>query len=98
MIAFEHTAKDPKRLFQASFRLVDEDKFRRKAYPTLLNLEEKLLKALEKFEGGMHTTQPAKMRHLCNLSSKDSFVDTNCYVPPLTIFSYNYRAGRDIYV
>ncbi|KAF9938465.1 carboxypeptidase C prc1 [Mortierella alpina] len=51
MIAFEHTAKDPKRLFQASFRLVDEDKFRRKAYPTLLNLEEKLLKAIEKFEG-----------------------------------------------
>ncbi|KAG0233294.1 carboxypeptidase C prc1 [Actinomortierella wolfii] len=50
MIAFEQTASDPKRLFQSSFQLVEEEKFRRKAYPTLLKLEEALLEAVNKYE------------------------------------------------
>ncbi|KAG0055775.1 hypothetical protein BGZ83_007500 [Gryganskiella cystojenkinii] len=50
MIAFEQTAKDPKRLFQSSFQLNEEEKFRRRAYPTLLKLESTLMDAIEKFE------------------------------------------------
>ncbi|KAF9910195.1 hypothetical protein EC991_007122 [Linnemannia zychae] len=50
MIAFEQTASDPKRLFQSSFQLVEEEKFRRRAYPTLLKLENTLLDAIMKFE------------------------------------------------
>ncbi|KAF9136913.1 hypothetical protein BGX30_010713 [Mortierella sp. GBA39] len=50
MIAFEQTARDPKRLFQSSFQLVEEEKFRRRAYPTLLKLESTLLNAIIKFE------------------------------------------------
>ena len=52
MIAFEQTASDPKRLFQSSFQLVEEEKFRRRAYPTLLKLESTLLNAIIKFEQG----------------------------------------------
>jgi hypothetical protein len=52
MIAFEQTAKDPKRLFQSSFQLNEEEKFRRRAYPTLLKLETTLIEAIEKFEQG----------------------------------------------
>ncbi|KAF9408562.1 hypothetical protein BGZ94_002271 [Podila epigama] len=50
MIAFEHTASDPKRLFQSSFQLVEEEKFRRRAYPTLLKLECTLIELVEKYE------------------------------------------------
>ncbi|KAG0255018.1 hypothetical protein DFQ27_006496 [Actinomortierella ambigua] len=50
MIAFEHTASDPKRLFQSSFQLVEEEKFRRRAFPTLLKLEEALVDAVSKYE------------------------------------------------
>ncbi|KAG0372962.1 hypothetical protein BGX24_012346 [Mortierella sp. AD032] len=50
MIAFEQTASDPKRLFQSSFQLVEEEKFRRRAFPTLLKLENTLLDAIVKFE------------------------------------------------
>ncbi|KAI1316161.1 carboxypeptidase C prc1 [Mortierella claussenii] len=50
MISFEQSASDPKRLFQSSFQLVEEEKFRRRAYPTLLKLESTLIEAIEKFE------------------------------------------------
>ncbi|KAF9403976.1 carboxypeptidase C prc1 [Mortierella sp. AD011] len=50
MISFEHSASDPKRLFQSSFQLVEEEKFRRRAYPTLLKLERTLIEAIEAFE------------------------------------------------
>ncbi|KAG0017941.1 hypothetical protein BGZ80_007757 [Entomortierella chlamydospora] len=50
MISFEHSASDPKRLFQSSFQLVEEEKFRRRAYPTLLKLERTLIEAIETFE------------------------------------------------
>ncbi|KAF9354543.1 carboxypeptidase C prc1, partial [Mortierella sp. AD094] len=48
--AFEHSASDPKRLFQSSFQLVEEEKFRRRAYPTLLKLERTLIESIETFE------------------------------------------------
>ncbi|KAF9115212.1 carboxypeptidase C prc1 [Mortierella sp. AM989] len=47
---FEHSASDPKRLFQSSFQLVEEEKFRRRAYPTLLKFERTLIEAIESFE------------------------------------------------
>ncbi|KAG0333050.1 hypothetical protein BG004_000995 [Podila humilis] len=50
MIAFEHTASDKKRLFQPSFQLVQEEKFRRRAYPALIKLETTLIETLERYE------------------------------------------------
>ncbi|KAJ3097237.1 hypothetical protein HDU97_005061 [Phlyctochytrium planicorne] len=47
---FEKSASDPQRLFQPSFRLMEEEKFRKTGVPTLLNKEEKLKKAIATFE------------------------------------------------
>lgn len=50
MIDFEKTASDPKRLFQASFRLIEEEKWRNTCLPHLLQLDRQLIKAIEEFE------------------------------------------------
>lgn len=50
MIDFEKTASDPKRLFQASFRLIEEEKWRNSCLPRLLQLDRALIKALGEFE------------------------------------------------
>ncbi|KAJ3112990.1 hypothetical protein HDU96_003913 [Phlyctochytrium bullatum] len=47
---FEKSASDPQRLFQPSFRLLEEEKFRKTGVPTLLAKEEKLRKAVAAFE------------------------------------------------
>lgn len=50
MIDFEKTASDPKRLFRASFQLMEEDKFRRTCFLALRQLDEPVLKAIQGFE------------------------------------------------
>lgn len=50
MIDFEKTASDPKRLFQASFRLIEEEKWRNTCLPHLLQLDRALIKAIGEFE------------------------------------------------
>lgn len=50
MIDFEKTASDPKRLFQASFRLIEEEKWRNTCLPRLLQLDRALIKAINEFE------------------------------------------------
>lgn len=50
MIDFEKTASDPKRLFQASFQLLEEEKWRNNCLPRLLYLDRQLIKALNEFE------------------------------------------------
>lgn len=40
MKAFEQSASDPRRLFRSSFQLLDEERFRKVAYPTLVKLED----------------------------------------------------------
>jgi hypothetical protein len=52
MKAFEVTASDPRRLFQPSFRLVQEERFRKTAVPTLLKLEQRLMDELRQWPGG----------------------------------------------
>jgi hypothetical protein len=47
---FEKEATDPNRLFGKSVRLLEEEKFRKTAYPTLTKLEKKLEKAILQFE------------------------------------------------
>ncbi|KAJ1954300.1 hypothetical protein IWQ62_005790 [Dispira parvispora] len=42
MAEFERNASDPKRLFQSSFRLNEEERFRKTCFPTLLRMERKL--------------------------------------------------------
>jgi hypothetical protein len=50
MIDFETSASDPKRLFQASFRLMEEERWRKTCFPTLLQLDNLLIKAIQDFE------------------------------------------------
>ncbi|KAF7684736.1 hypothetical protein TCON_0109 [Astathelohania contejeani] len=50
MIDFEKVASDPKRLFKSSFQLVNEEKFRKNAVPTLLKIEEELMREIDFFE------------------------------------------------
>lgn len=50
MRAFELTAKDPNRLFGPSFRLMEEDRFRKTAYPSLLRIESQLEADLQNFK------------------------------------------------
>jgi len=42
MIKFEETASDPMRIRGSSFRLIEEEKFRKNSFPTLVRLEDKL--------------------------------------------------------
>ncbi|KAI8976496.1 microtubule associated protein-domain-containing protein [Pilobolus umbonatus] len=50
MIDFEKTASDPKRLFQASFQLLEEEKWRNTCLPRLLLLDRSLIKAIQEYE------------------------------------------------
>ncbi|KAI8071171.1 microtubule associated protein-domain-containing protein [Gilbertella persicaria] len=50
MIDFEKKASDPRRLFQASFRLLEEEKWRNSCLPRLLQLDRQLIKAIGEFE------------------------------------------------
>lgn len=50
MQVFERTASDPARLFAPSFRLLQEERFRKSALPTLKRLEARLVKELEEFD------------------------------------------------
>ncbi|KAI8335085.1 microtubule associated protein-domain-containing protein [Chlamydoabsidia padenii] len=50
MIDFETSASDPKRLFQASFRLMEEERWRKTCFPTLLHLDDLLIKAVQEYE------------------------------------------------
>ncbi|KAG1264971.1 hypothetical protein G6F68_003952 [Rhizopus microsporus] len=50
MIDFEKKASDPKRLFQASFQLLEEEKWRNTCLPRLLQLDRSLIKAIQEFE------------------------------------------------
>jgi len=50
MMEFEVIASDPRRLFKSSVVLNREEEFRKTAYPTLLDLEDKIRAELEAFE------------------------------------------------
>ncbi|KAI8811109.1 hypothetical protein BJ742DRAFT_798248 [Cladochytrium replicatum] len=50
IIDFEKSAKDPRRLFRSSFQLVEEEKFRKTCFPTLLKIEEGLKKSISSYE------------------------------------------------
>ncbi|KAI8899675.1 microtubule associated protein-domain-containing protein [Globomyces pollinis-pini] len=50
MKEFESKASDPKRLFQPSFQLIEEEKFRKSCYPTLLKLENTIRDKIYDFE------------------------------------------------
>lgn len=50
MIDFETSASDPKRLFQASFQLMEEERWRKTCFPNLLQLDDLLIKAVQELE------------------------------------------------
>jgi hypothetical protein len=54
MMDFEKSASDPRRLFRSSFQLLEEEKFRKTCYPTLLKMEERLSKLLNDWEKGQY--------------------------------------------
>ena len=50
MREFEKSASDPARLFRSSFQLLQEEKFRKTALPSLLNIEGQLKGLLHQFK------------------------------------------------
>ncbi|KAI8075273.1 microtubule associated protein-domain-containing protein [Gongronella butleri] len=50
MIDFEASASNPQRLFTASFQLMEEERFRKTCFPTLLQLDDALIKSVQDFE------------------------------------------------
>ncbi|CAG8460630.1 12752_t:CDS:10 [Ambispora gerdemannii] len=50
MIEFEKKASDPNRLFQSSFRLLEEEKWRKTCWPNLVKIEDSLIKACLEYE------------------------------------------------
>lgn len=52
MKEFELSASNPNRLFGSSFRLIQEEKFRKSAYPTLLKIEATLGEHLDAYLAG----------------------------------------------
>ncbi|KAI7865402.1 microtubule associated protein-domain-containing protein [Spinellus fusiger] len=50
MVDFEKNASDPKRLFRASFQLMDEERWRKTCFPTLLQLDADLIYAVKDYE------------------------------------------------
>ncbi|RHZ81787.1 hypothetical protein Glove_117g41 [Diversispora epigaea] len=50
MIEFEKKASDPRRLFQSSFRLLEEEKWRKSCWPNLVKIEDKLINACVAYE------------------------------------------------
>lgn len=56
MVEFEKTASDPRRLFKSSFQLLEEERWRKTCFPTLLKMEEDLVFAVQKLESitGQH--------------------------------------------
>jgi hypothetical protein len=50
MVEFEKTACDPKRLFQSSFRLNEEERFRKTCVPNLLKYEKDIKTRVEEYE------------------------------------------------
>ncbi|RIA94586.1 microtubule associated protein [Glomus cerebriforme] len=50
MILFEKTASDPRRLFQPSFRLLEEEKWRKSCWPNLVKIEDQLINACLAYE------------------------------------------------
>jgi hypothetical protein len=53
MIEFEKSASDPRRLFQSSFRLLEEEKWRKSCWPNLVKIEDQLISACLAYEEGM---------------------------------------------
>lgn len=56
MIEFEKKASDPRRLFQSSFRLLEEEKWRKSCWPNLVKIEDKLINACVSYEESMFKT------------------------------------------
>jgi hypothetical protein len=56
MVEFEKTASDPRRLFKSSFQLLEEERWRKTCFPTLLKMEEDLVVAVQGLESvtGQH--------------------------------------------
>ncbi|CAG8608625.1 25001_t:CDS:10 [Gigaspora margarita] len=70
---FEKKASDPRRLFQSSFRLLEEEKWRKSCWPNLVRIEDQLVNACVNYEETerkpfMHES----MRYLDNLQSEIS--------------------------
>jgi len=53
MVDFEITASDPRRLFKSSFQLLEEERWRKTCFPTLLKMEDDLVSAVQELESVM---------------------------------------------
>ncbi|KAJ3274398.1 hypothetical protein HDV01_003002 [Terramyces sp. JEL0728] len=76
---FEATASDPKRLFKPSFQLLEEEKFRKSCFPSLLKLEAQLKTCI-----GTYQQNGIEFRYkdftLNSLEIANRFINTSVFV------------------
>lgn len=78
MQVFERTASDPARLFAPSFRLLQEERFRKTAVPTLKRLEARLFKEVEAFDAAEavpYTVGGVPLREVLERERAERFVN-----------------------
>ncbi|KAJ3323376.1 carboxypeptidase C prc1 [Boothiomyces sp. JEL0866] len=78
---FEITASDPKRLFQPSFQLLEEEKFRKTCFPSLLKLEGELKISIELYQqNGNEFRYKDFTLHTLNQEIAMRFINTSVFV------------------
>jgi hypothetical protein len=82
MIEFEKKASDPKRLFQASFQLIEEEKWRNTCLPRLLLLDRQLIKAIGEYE---------KLAGKPVMIGDRRYLDTLVRMSPMYWFQFTYN-------
>ncbi|KAI8913055.1 hypothetical protein DFJ77DRAFT_66603 [Powellomyces hirtus] len=76
MVAFEKTASDPARLFRPSFQLMEEDRFRRSAYPTLLKTEQEIRDAVARVQSSDNGEKDVVVENVQVLWNGESVLET----------------------
>ncbi|OAJ38995.1 hypothetical protein BDEG_22880 [Batrachochytrium dendrobatidis JEL423] len=83
MKEFETSASDPRRLFRPSFQLVEEERFRKTCYPTLLRIESKLRASIVSAEhdhGEPFILDNSRYLNVLEAEIADRFVNENIFV------------------
>ncbi|KAK6098219.1 hypothetical protein MT418_002267 [Batrachochytrium dendrobatidis] len=83
MKEFETSASDPRRLFRPSFQLVEEERFRKTCYPTLLRIESKLRASIVSAEhdhGEPFILDNSRYLNILEAEIADRFVNENIFV------------------
>ncbi|EPR80112.1 hypothetical protein SLOPH_1857 [Spraguea lophii 42_110] len=72
MVEFEDKASDPKRLFRSSIQLINEERFRKSALPTLLQIENELIDLIKSYEEYYGELFIKEERILCKIKKENN--------------------------